>query len=140
MAREATDGRTGTTALLSEVVSALGRLVRSEVNLARAEAAESVRGAVSGAVRIAIAAILALVGLNVLADAAVAALALAGLGPAWAALGVGAVLCALALGLALSGRRALQLRGLLPDRALRNLKRDAEVVSASLQDRKVHHV
>lgn len=130
----------GTSALLTEVVSGLGRLVRGELMLARAEAAEGVKAAGGGLVKIAVAAILALVGLNVLAGAAVSALAASGMGPAWAALIVGALLLGLALVLTLLGRAALRLRGLWPNRALRGLRRDADAVRAGLNDTGVRHV
>lgn len=118
--------------LLSEITSGLGRLVKGELMLARAEAAEGLRAAGSGLAKLALAAILALVGLNVLAGAAVAGLAATGLGPAWAGLIVGLALCLLALVLAMAARAALRLRGMLPDRALRGLQRDAEAVRQAL--------
>jgi hypothetical protein len=126
------DGQSGTMSLLSEITSGIGRLVRGELSLARAEAAEGLKAAGSGLVKIAVAAVVGLVGLNVLAGAAVAGLATAGLGPAWAALIVGGALCAVALGLALAGKAALRLRGILPNRALRGLRRDAEAVRQGL--------
>ena len=52
----------------------------------RSTSAAPLQPVVGGLVKIAVAAILALVGLNVLAGAAVAALAATGLGPAWASL------------------------------------------------------
>lgn len=124
----------GIRTLMSEVIGSLGRLVRGELMLAKAEATEGVKHAVGGLVKIAIAAIVALVGLNVLAGAAVAALAATGIGPAWASLIVGIALCVLALILVLAGRSALQLRGIWPDRALRGVRRDAEAVQAGLNE------
>lgn len=130
----------GIRTLLSEVIGSLGRLVRGELMLARAEATEGVKHAVGGLVKIAVGAILALVGLNVLAGAAVAALAATGLGPAWSALIVGGALCVLALILVLAGRAALTLRGIWPDRALRGLHRDVEAVQAGLDETGARHV
>jgi hypothetical protein len=69
-----------------------------------------------------------------------AALAAAGLGPAWSALIVGVVLFALAVVLALAGRSALRLKGLWPDRALRGVRRDTETVRASLTETGVRNV
>lgn len=126
--------------LLSDVVAGIGRLVQGELTLARAEAAEGLKAAGSGLAKIVLAVILGLVGLNVLAGAAVAGLATTGLGPTWAAVIVGLVLCALAYGLVLAGRAALRLRGLWPDRALSGLRRDAEAVRAGLTETGVHHV
>jgi Putative Actinobacterial Holin-X, holin superfamily III len=122
----------GTLSLLAEVTAGLARLVRGELSLARAEATEGLKAAGSGIVKIAAAAVVGLVGLNVLAGAAVAALAAAGLGPAWAALVVGGGLCLVALALALAGKAALRLQGILPNRALRGLRRDAEAVRQGL--------
>lgn len=130
----------GTATLVSEVVVGLGRLVRGELMLARAEAAEGLRTAAGGLVKIGLAAIFGLVGLNVLAGAAVAGLAAAGLGPTAAALIVGVILSGLALVLALVGRAALRLRGLWPDRALRGLRRDAEAVRAAVSEEGARHV
>jgi Putative Actinobacterial Holin-X, holin superfamily III len=126
------DGHSGTLSLLSEITAGFGRLVRGELSLARAEASEGLKAAGSGLVKIGVAAVVGLVGLNVLAGAAVAGLAAAGLGPAWAALIVGGGLCFVALGLALAGKAALRLRGILPNRALRGLRRDAEAVRQGL--------
>lgn len=129
----------GTVTLLSDVIASLGRLVRGELRLARAEAAEGVKSAVMGLVKIVLAVIVALVGLNVLAAAAVAALAEAGLGPTWAAVVVGAGLCLIGLILAYSGKAALKLKGIWPDRAMRGFRRDAEAVQAGLSEEGAQH-
>ena len=126
--------------LLSDVAAGVGRLVQGELRLARVEAAEGLKTAGAGLVKIGVAAIVGLVGLNVLAGAAVAALAATGFGPAWSALLVGVVLCLVALGLALAGRAALRLRGIWPDRALRGLRRDAEAVQQGLKGTEARHV
>lgn len=130
----------GIRSLLSDVASGVGRLVTGELRLARAEATEGLKAAGSGLVKIGIAAIIGLVGLNVLAGAAVAALAEAGLGPVWAAFVVGLGLGILAVILAMSGKAALQLRGIWPDRALRGLQRDAEAVAQGLSKTGANHV
>lgn len=130
----------GMTALLSDVLAGIARLIRGELMLAKAEATEGLKTAAGGLVKIAVAAIVALVGLNVLAGAAVVALAETGLGPAWSAVIVGVALCVLALALALAGRAALQLRGLMPNRTLRGVRRDAAAVQAGLSDTGVRHV
>ena len=130
----------GVMSLLSDVVAGIGRLVQGELRLARAEATEGLKAAGSGLAKIAIAAVVGLVGLNVLAGAAVAALAATGLGPVWAAFLVGLALCLVALGQALAGRAALRLRGIWPERALRGLRRDAEVMQQGLADPGERHV
>jgi hypothetical protein len=126
------ESQAGVMSLLSEVTTALGRLVRGELMLARIEATEGLKAAGSGLVKIGIAAVLGLVGLNVLAGAAVAGLAETGLGPAWAAVIVGVVLCLVAVGLVWAGKAALKLRSILPNRAMRGLQRDAEAVRQGL--------
>lgn len=130
----------GTAALLSDVVSGFGRLLRGELMLAKAEATEGLKSAAGGLVKIVVAVVLALVGLNVLAGAAVAALAATGLGPAWSAVIVGLVLLGLAIILTLAGRAALRLQGVWPDRALRGLRRDAEAVEAGIKQTGARHV
>jgi hypothetical protein len=133
--------REPTVSLLADVVAGLGRLVRGELMLAKAEATEGLKIAAGGLIKIGAAAILALVGLNVLAGAAVAAIAATGLvGPVAAALIVGLALCALALILLLAGRAAISLKGLWPDRATRGLGRDAKTVRAGLSETGVRNV
>ena len=134
------DGEAGVMSLLSDVAAGVGRLVKGELRLARAEATEGLRAAGSGLAKIGVAAVVGLVGLNVLAGAAVAGLAAVGLGPVWAALVVGLTLSAIALVLAMAGRAALRLRGIWPDRAVRGLRRDAEAVGRGLNETGVRHV
>lgn len=130
----------GVMSLLSDVATGVGRLVQGELRLARAEATEGLRTAGSGLAKIGIAAVVGLVGLNMLAGAAVAALTAAGLGPVWSAVLVGLALCLVAFGLALAGRAALRLRGIWPGRALRGLRRDAEAVQQGLSETGGRHV
>jgi Putative Actinobacterial Holin-X, holin superfamily III len=132
MSARADETVAGTLSLLSEITTGLGRLVKGELLLARAEAAEGLKTAGSGLAKIAVAAILALVGLNVLAGAAVAGLTAAGMHPAWAGVSVGLGLCLVAIALGMAGRAALRPRGLMPDRALRGFRRDADAVRQSL--------
>lgn len=122
----------GAAALLSEVVAGIGRLVRGELALARAEAVEGARRAAGGIGRIAAAAVIGLVGLQALAGAAVGGLMAAGLGPIWSPLLVGLALCVVAAVLFHLGRSALGPRRLLPRRSLRNLERDAAAVKEAL--------
>ncbi|RYI03974.1 MAG: phage holin family protein [Acetobacteraceae bacterium] len=133
------ESEAGVMSLLSDVAAGVGRLVKGELRLAQAEATEGLKAAGSGLVKIGIAAVVGLVGLNVLAGAAVAALAVAGLGPVWAAFVVGLALCLVALGLAMAGRAALRLRGIWPDRALQGLRRDADAVQQGLTETGVRH-
>ena len=126
--------------LLSDVASGFGRLVKGEIMLARTEATEGLKAAGGGIAKLAVAGVVGLVGLNILAGAAVAALAATGMGPAWAALVVGLGLCLVAIGLAMAGRDALRLRRLWPGRAVRGVRRDAEAVRAGLSETGATHV
>lgn len=129
----------GLVAQFAEVFAGLARLVQGELRLARAEAAEGLRGMVAGVAKLVVAAVVGLVALNVLAGAAVGALAATGMGPVWAAVVVGLVLALGALGLALAGRAALRLEALRPDRTLRNLGRDANALRSGLKSEGADH-
>lgn len=84
--------------LFADVIEGVSRLIRGEIALAKAEAKLAVSQASRAAAQIAVAAIVGIVGLNVLAGAAVAGLVALGLAPGWSALIVGVVLLLLALG------------------------------------------
>lgn len=118
--------------ILQDVATGFGNLVRGEISLARAEVAQGVRNATGSVVKFAVAAILALVALNVLTGAAVAALVSLGLGAGWASLIVALVLFLIAGGLVLSARAALDPANILPRRAMKNLRRDASAVASTL--------
>lgn len=101
-------------------------LLQDELALARAEISQNLSRAGGGIAMICVAALMALVALNVLADALVAALAANGV-PVWAsALGIGGVLLLGAVILVLIGRARLRADALAPKRALRNIRRDVE--------------
>lgn len=131
--------RSAVTELLSDVAASLGRLVKGELALARIEMAEALRSAAMGVAMGVAAALLALVGLNVAAGAAVAGLAAAGMGTGAAGLLVALVLLGAAAILALSARSALRLRGLWPKRALHGLRRDARALGAGLDEGEDRH-
>lgn len=126
--------------LVSDVAAGIGRLVKGELMLARAEAAEAVKGATGGAVKIALALVVGLVGLNVLAGAVVAGLASSGMGAGPAGLAVAVVLFGLALILWFAGRSAFRPKGLLPRRTMQGLKMDAHALRAGLNREGAHHV
>ncbi len=140
MTRDAPRPGADTASLLSGVVAGIGKLVKGELALARAEATEGLKRAAGGLGRIAAAAVIGLVGLQALTGAAVAALVAAGLGPVWSPLIVGLVLCAVAGALAYAGRAALAPSGVVPRRSLRNLGRDAAAVKAAVTAEGVRHV
>lgn len=130
----------GTAAILSDILSGIGKLLQGELALARAEAARGLRGAAGGLAMLAAATVAGLVGLNVLAGAAVGVLVAAGLGQVWSPLIVGLGLCALAFGLALAGRAALRPGRILPRRSLHNLNRDVDTIKDTMTRKGMPHV
>ena len=101
-------------------------LARDEIDLARAEITMNVSRAGAGIAMIGIAAIIALVGLNVLAMLAVDLLTTNGM-PSWqSALMVGGGLLVVALVLVLLGKSRLQTQALKPKRTLDSIKRDLD--------------
>lgn len=120
--------------LLSDAMSNVSALVRNEVDLARAEISENINRAGVALGMIAGAAIMALVALNVLAAALVAALTEAGLDGGWAALIVGVILAVIAYVLISKGVNDLKLSSLAPTRTAKNVKRDAAAVKEAYDD------
>ncbi len=123
----------GAVGTASEAIAAFGRLAAGELHLARAEIAQGLTESGRALARIVVGCVIGLVGLMTIAGGAVAALIEAGLRPSLASLVVGGTLCLVAGVLAQSGRSALRLRALVPERALRGLRRDAEAVRAGLK-------
>ncbi|WP_227267699.1 phage holin family protein [Roseobacter weihaiensis] len=121
--------------LLTDAMSNVSGLVRSEVDLARAEISENVTKAGVAVGLIAGAAIIALVALNVLAAALVAALTEAGLDAGWSALIVGAGLSVIAFVLINKGVNDLKLSSLAPTRTVKNVQRDAAAVKEAYDDK-----
>lgn len=121
--------------ILSDAMQNVSGLVRNEVDLARAEVSENVTRAGVALGMIAASAIVALVALNVLVAAIVAALTEAGLDAGWAALIVGALLGVLAYVLLNKGTNDLKLSSLAPTRTVKNVKRDAAAVKEAYDDK-----
>jgi uncharacterized membrane protein YgcG len=115
--------------LLTEIVNQIGRILRKEAALAKAEVSENLSRAGTGIGLLVGAALLALVALIALAGAAVAALvSLAGWPVYWAALAVGGGIVLIAAILAMKGLRDLKPERLAPNRSISNVKRDVAVV------------
>lgn len=129
------DTQKSTGNLLSDTLSNVSGLVRSEVDLARAEISQNVNRAGVAVGLIAAAAIIALVALNVLAAALVAALTEAGIDAGWSALIVGVGLAVIAFGLISKGLNDLKLSSLAPTRTAKNVRRDAEAVKEAYNDK-----
>jgi uncharacterized membrane protein YqjE len=124
-----------TTELVRRASEQVGSLVRSELQLARAELAEKGKRAGVGAGLLGTAGVLALYGLAALFVTIGVALAL--VVPAWAAaLIVTALLFAAAVVLALLGRASLK-KGLppVPERAVASVKADIDAVTTAVAER-----
>lgn len=117
-----------TGSLLSEVLSHVSSLFRSEVDLARAEIDKNLRRALAAVGMIVAAIVIALTSLNVLSAALVAGLTEAGLESGWAALIVGVVFGIIAFALISKGMSDLKLSSIAPSRTAENVKRDAKAM------------
>jgi membrane protein implicated in regulation of membrane protease activity len=117
-----------TATLIGDALAHASSLVRSEVDLARAELQQNLTQAAAAIGMLAGALVIAVTALNVLAAAIVTGLADAGMDPGWAAFVVGAVLAAIAAGLAWKGASDLKLSSLAPNRTVENVRRDAEAI------------
>lgn len=130
--RTAGDERTAT--LVGDLLQRVTELLRMEFDLARSEVARNLDRAALAVGLVVAAVVLALSALNVLAAAAVAALAEAGLEGYWASLIVAGALALVALIFAVKGVRDLRLSSIAPDRAARELRRDAAVLKEAYDD------
>lgn len=110
--------------LFVETLRHFSALMQDEIQLAKSELRNNLTRAGSGVAFVAIAALIALVALNVLAGALVAWVAASGLSAGLAALIVGGALLAIATIFALVGRSRLSADTLAPDRTLENVQRD----------------
>ena len=121
--------------LLSDALNNVSGMVRNEVDLARAEIGENISRAGVAVGLIAGAAIIALVALNVLAAALVAALTELGIDAGWSALIVGVLLAITAYVLINKGVNDLKLSSLAPTRTVKNVQRDAAAVKEAYDDK-----
>lgn len=117
--------------LLSDAMTHVSSLVRSEVDLARAEVDQNLKRAGAAIGMLAAAVVIALTALNVLTGAIVAGLAEAGIEPGWAAFIVGVVLAAIAAFLASKGSNDLKLSSIAPTRTAENIRRDAKAMKGA---------
>ena len=131
-----TDPNKSTGSLLSDALTHVSSLVRSEVDLARAEINDNLKsagiaiGMIAGAV-----VVVALTALNVLTAALVAALTEAGVPAGWSALIVGIALAIVAYFMVSKGTNDLKLSSLAPTRTAKNVKRDAQAVKEVYDDK-----
>ncbi len=118
--------------VLTDVVSALGRLLRGEIALARAEIKQGLRAAVVGLVMIVVAVILLVTAIQLFAGAGVAGLVHIGLRPWQAAVLLGGALLVVAVVLVMTGLRRLGAEAIVPQRAFAGLRRDVETLNTKV--------
>ena len=114
--------------LISDVLGHVSSLIRSEVDLARAEVDQNLHRAGAAIGMLVAAVVIALTALNVLTAAIVAGLTEAGLEPGWSALIVGVALAIIAYVLINKGVNDLKISSIAPSRTAENVKRDAKTV------------
>ena len=121
--------------MLFRSLTHVSSLVRSEVDLARAEVNENLKTAGVAIGLIVGAVVVALTALNVLSAALVAALTEAGIPGGWSALLVGVIFAVIAYVMANKGTNDLKLSSLAPTRTAKNVKRDAQAVKEAYDDK-----
>jgi len=119
--------------ILSDLLTQLTALVRTESRLARAEMSEKVNQVTAGLVLVVLGAVLLMPALVVLLEAAVAALERAGLAPPWSALVVGGVALVIGLILLMVGVNRLNAKNLLPQKTINQLQEDASVAKRQVR-------
>jgi apolipoprotein N-acyltransferase len=114
--------------LLRDLTHDVADLVRSEIALARAETSEKVSQAGTAIASIAVGAVIGLAALIIVLQAVV--IALAEIMEPWLASAiVGIVVAALAWYLIWKGQNDLKAGSLMPERTVRNVRKDAQVVT-----------
>jgi F0F1-type ATP synthase membrane subunit c/vacuolar-type H+-ATPase subunit K len=115
--------------LVGEALRESTDLAQKEFALFRTEMTQNVRTIFIGLAMVVVAAIFAIAAIILFTDALVNWLATVVNSEALAALIVGGVMAVIAIGLGLYGRHAMSASSLAPQRTVRSLKRDAEVLS-----------
>lgn len=127
-------GQPSAVGLLTQALSHLTAMLRGEIALAKAEARETTALVARAAGLAALGAVLAMVGLNALAGAAIAALVAAGLSETGAMLAVGLGLLVVAAIVVLVARAQVKRLVRTPRRITANLRRDAAAVTGESKD------
>jgi len=125
-------GRFGAAQLISDTLSDFSDLIKKEVDLAKAEMADKISTKVMGGVWIGIAGFVGLLGLFVVIQAIIFAIASFGIAMYWSCLIVAAGLFVIAGGLFLYGRHDAN-EDLVPTRSVRQLKRDVATAKEQMQ-------
>ncbi len=117
--------------LLRQLVEDGNHLVRTEIRLAKAEVRDNITAAVRGGIGIGIGAVLMLGAVFTLLGAAVAFLTPV-VGAGWAAVIVGGVTLLVGGVLIASGAKKLSATSMMPDKAVRSVKQDADTIRGSV--------
>ena len=117
--------------LLRQLVEDGNHLIRTEIRLAKAEVRDNVASAAKGGVGIGLGAVLLLGAVFTLLGAAVAFLTPV-VGAGWAAVIVGVAALVIGGGLIAGGISKLKVSSVVPEGAVRSVKRDAEVIGESI--------
>ncbi|MBL0406450.1 phage holin family protein [Microvirga aerilata] len=115
--------------LVGEALRESTDLAQKEFTLFRTEVTQNIKTLFLGLALVVVAAIFAIAAVMLLTESLVEWLATVVDSEALAALIVGGVLALIAIGLGLWGRSAMTSSSLTPQRTMRSLKRDAEVLS-----------
>lgn len=115
--------------LVGEALRESTDLAQKEFTLFRTEISQNIRTLFIGLALLVVAAIFAIAAVMLLTESLVEWLATVLNSEALAALIVGGVMALIAIGLGLYGRHAMSASSLAPQRTMRSLKRDAEVLS-----------
>lgn len=130
-----TDANKSAGGLLTDALGHISSLMRNEVDLARAEVNENLKTAGIAIGMIVGGIVVALTALNVLSAAVVAALTETGIPAGWSALIVGIIFAGVAYAMFAKGTSELKLSSLAPSRTAKNVKRDAQAVKDSYNDK-----
>ncbi|WP_445503595.1 phage holin family protein [Microvirga sp. G4-2] len=115
--------------LVGEALRESTDLAQKEFTLFRTEISQNIRTLFIGLAMVVVAAVFAIAAVMLLTESLVKWLATVVDSEALAALIVGGILALVAIGLGLYGRHAMTASSLTPQRTMRSLKRDAEVLS-----------
>lgn len=115
--------------LVGEALRESTDLAQKEFTLFKTEVSQNIRTLFMGLAMVVVAAVFAIAAVMLLTESLVEWLATVVNSEALAALIVGGVLALIAIGLGLWGRSAMTSSSLTPQRTMRSLKRDAEVLS-----------
>ncbi len=117
---------------LGEVIDAVLAVIRGELALARAETRKAMQSLNVAAGLIMLGFAFLVVSMNELAMAAVAGLVKLGIGPAWSSLWLGLGLMIVAYAIFRSGTLLAHRAGRLPERSIKNLRRDLETLKSKV--------